>query len=760
MGRVAPSAWADPHVLSVLNNATVNANSSLVQTLYGMKEITVVVNLTGAISGTSPTLEVTLAEVDPGDQTTVIGTSTTTGPLTANGVAIITLRTTRSGTVQVAVTVGGVTPSFAGVYVTLTAKSTTAISAVDPDGNEVSVLADAAGNPGVSMDAYSGSYPDPMSVPDGTLKPAIDGFGNMMTRGPVLTDEQSTRDDFVGASLTTALTGTLNWTNGSAVVTGTGTTFATQVKIGQYIKKTADAEAQYVQVFSVDSDTQITLHDPYTGTTAAATGVVSNWKTDTGTGTSIGVASSLVTLNTGTTSGSQVSLFREVDYGPFTFLSQLSLSQRIANQEFRAGFSDAPSVTPGYAAFFRFNGTNNTLVDCVSQSSAAAADQQVTSITLPEGLTSATQAQYRIDISNSTVTFIIAGDVVARHSLHIPSPYGVMGALLLARNTGAAGSTTAFSSDVLAVQNFNLLQIAANNIGEPIPVKAVDKVSVGTLGALNATASIELDGGLGAGIHIAAGTLIGTVIPEISYNGSTWIQSQFWDPTAQSFAPSLIFTAANPSTARTIVTPPGTGFARVRVSAFTSGTTSCTLRSCQPAPSAVTATVIDGPKASYSASIRALAVAANPTDIFTLTGSATRVVRIKRVVISPIKTTASQVVFLLLKRSTANAGGVSTSPAAVPEDSQDGAATAVPRAYTTNPGALGTLVGNIRSLNIFTPAAATATRAAPYTEVFGGEGMKLPVLRGTGEVFAVNLNGVTMTGGAVSVSIDWTEEPL
>lgn len=757
MGRVAPSAWADPHALPVHQNVTINSAGSMVLPGYGMKEVTVVVNVTGTATGTSPTLTYTLEEVDPGDQATVFGSSASTTALTGTGITDAVLRVSVSGFIKVSWALTGITPSFSGVFATLTAKATTVISALDENGEETSIASDSEGKLRQSLQGYSGSYPQPTSYPNELSEAGVDRFGNLMTRGPVLTDEQSFRDDFVGTSLTSALTGTVNWTNSSTAVTGTGTLFTTEVKIGQYIKKTADASTFFVQVFSIESDTALTLVSVYTGSTAGAASVVSNWADSVGSGGSINVGSSLIALTTGTTNGSTTYIFRHVDYGPFTFLSQISLSQRIANQEFRAGFSDTASTTPGTAAFFRFTGTSNTSVDCVSQSSSAVADQQVTTVSLPEGLTSATQSQYRIDISGNMVTFIVAEDVVARHQLHIPGPYTVMGVILLSTNTGVPASSTNYTTDVVSVQNFDLLQTTATYIGEPLPVISVDTVGNGTLNALNAAATVQLSGQSGAAVQLAAGTLIGTIVPEISISGSAWVQTLFYDTTTQSYLPSITFAAANTSTGRTIVTPSGAGFARVRVSAFTSGTASAIVRASQVQASAILSSPVDGAKYTYSATINALAVPALATDVFTITGSATKTIRVTRVVVSGSKTTASPVLFVLLKR-TANTGGTSTTRTAVPHDSSDVAASAVVRAYTANP-TTGTLVGNIETVAVFIPTATLATYFRSYEWTFGGRpGAQAIVLRGINEVFSVNLNGVTVTGGSLNIQIEWTEE--
>lgn len=155
----------------------------------------------------------------------------------------------------------------------------------------------------------------------------------------------------------------------------------------------------------------------------------------------------------------------------------------------------------------------------------------------------------------------------------------------------------------------------------------------------------------------------------------------------------------------------------------------------------------------YSADSVGLASAATATDIFTITGSATRTIKVTKVTASGRQTTAGQVLIILLKRSTANAGAT-TNETEVPHDSNDAAASATVRSYTANPTP-GTLVGRVASTEILVPAAATAADGGKVVFDFSDAPV---VLRGTGEVLALNLNSVTVTGGSFNCSVMWTEE--
>jgi hypothetical protein len=166
--------------------------------------------------------------------------------------------------------------------------------------------------------------------------------------------------------------------------------------------------------------------------------------------------------------------------------------------------------------------------------------------------------------------------------------------------------------------------------------------------------------------------------------------------------------------------------------------------------------MVDTAKATYSAAAAAFGVATNPTDIFTLTGSASKTIRITRIAVTGTQTTGGMRDVLLIKRSAANTGGTSSTLTAVPHDSTSAAATATARSYTVNPSGLGTTVGTMRAEKV--QISATTGVAGSLIADFGPRYGQAIVLRGTGEVISVNLNGVTSTGNSMTCCIEWTEE--
>jgi hypothetical protein len=165
----------------------------------------------------------------------------------------------------------------------------------------------------------------------------------------------------------------------------------------------------------------------------------------------------------------------------------------------------------------------------------------------------------------------------------------------------------------------------------------------------------------------------------------------------------------------------------------------------------------------YSCAVFNLIPAASATDLFTITGSATRTVRIKRITVSGTRTTHTWTDVILLRRSTSNTGGTSTAPTIASHDLNNAPATAVCRAYTANPTALGTSVGNLRAGNFSMPVAVptNAQGNGPGHRLewlFGENGGQPVVLRGVSQSIAINLNGQTVSGGAFHISVEWTEE--
>jgi hypothetical protein len=183
------------------------------------------------------------------------------------------------------------------------------------------------------------------------------------------------------------------------------------------------------------------------------------------------------------------------------------------------------------------------------------------------------------------------------------------------------------------------------------------------------------------------------------------------------------------------------------------------LAALSPASALDTVYTLHGVAPTYSANIAGLTPAASATDFFTLTGSATKTVKVLSASCWGTSTANAVSSVTALKRSTANTGGTATNPTKTPHDSLNAAATATVAAYTANP-TTGTLVGNLKTGPLTTVAPASTTvspQHGAWTFETPGD-MQSTVLRGTGEVFALNGGGASFSAGAsLNCSVTWIE---
>lgn len=161
-------------------------------------------------------------------------------------------------------------------------------------------------------------------------------------------------------------------------------------------------------------------------------------------------------------------------------------------------------------------------------------------------------------------------------------------------------------------------------------------------------------------------------------------------------------------------------------------------------------------KPTYSASAPQFATAASATDICILNGSATKTVKVRRIMVGLWGSAVVTEPVSIVLRSAANTAGTGAVVAGVSYDSSNSAATAQAESWTANP-TLGTLTGLIADLpdTIGLSSSAGAVPTESYT--FGELGQPI-VLRGTAQGVAVNLSGITIAGGQATCFFEWTEE--
>lgn len=300
----------------------------------------------------------------------------------------------------------------------------------------------------------------------------VDPDGNLNCRAAVLTDEGGYRVNFANASLGISL-GNCTFVNGSTTVTGTFT--APDLHIGDYVKLDADGESAWAQIEVIDSLSQLTLTAPYTGT--SATGATSRTIVApvTGSGDVIAVASGVLTITKGTTSGAVSGVERTCDVLPIGKQTGVTISQRIANQDTVIGLvDDLHPTAPWWYVWFRFTGTTNTVVLCESgfnpSGVPSASEVESQSVTFVAAGTSATSHRYRVEVLQERVRFFIDGLLVKELFKVVPHAYNVMRSVVRCTNTGVPASATTVTVDYDTVKNENRIAIGGFSEQELIRV--------------------------------------------------------------------------------------------------------------------------------------------------------------------------------------------------------------------------------------------------------------------------------------------------
>ena len=177
-----------------------------------------------------------------------------------------------------------------------------------------------------------------------------------------------------------------------------------------------------------------------------------------------------------------------------------------------------------------------------------------------------------VAVTQSTSPWVVAGGLTHNNAAPAANNVGVLPAVAsTAAPTYTTGDQVLLSTDLSG----NLRVSGTFASGALVDL-------VGTLVALNAlntAATINAFGYLAVGGFLAAGTLVGTIVAETSFDGGTTWTGTYFD--IGNKVSSIVFGSANTATSFSIIGSAGASNYRVRVSAFTSGTANCTLRADQ-----------------------------------------------------------------------------------------------------------------------------------------------------------------------------------
>ncbi len=171
-------------------------------------------------------------------------------------------------------------------------------------------------------------------------------------------------------------------------------------------------------------------------------------------------------------------------------------------------------------------------------------------------------------------------------------------------------------------------------------------------------------------------------------------------------------------------------------------------------------------KATYAAAAT-FTPPATPSDLITISGSATKNVRVMSIFFTTTTTAAGSIQLFLAKRSSNTTGGAFVAIPGVPFDSLDAAATANVGHWITSVPTEGTLVGNTNIIRLATPVAIPVTWAG-IVEDAGKELLpwmsnslldKPITLRGVTQVLAVHFSRQALVPGQTHAwRVVWIED--
>jgi hypothetical protein len=181
-----------------------------------------------------------------------------------------------------------------------------------------------------------------------------------------------------------------------------------------------------------------------------------------------------------------------------------------------------------------------------------------------------------------------------------------------------------------------------------------------------------------------------------------------------------------------------------------------TIRPNAPTPPWTSTSDCEPERSTYGFELINFAPAAAATDIVTIQGIASQVVRIRSVKIQCASASAnSTVVVTLIRRTAANTGGTFAAITPTPRDSRDGASGAVVRSYSVNPTALG---AGARMHSDQVLLVANPVNRIQTLFDFCWQQDKAPCLVSASQWLAINLNGVFPAGATLVIDVTYSEE--
>jgi hypothetical protein len=174
---------------------------------------------------------------------------------------------------------------------------------------------------------------------------------------------------------------------------------------------------------------------------------------------------------------------------------------------------------------------------------------------------------------------------------------------------------------------------------------------------------------------------------------------------------------------------------------------------------------LDSTRTYYRASASFTPQPTGAVTVISIQGSATKTVRIVRLMVGGAATALSDTLFQLQRTSALGAGGTTVNPTIAKNDSASVTATAVVAHYTATLKAAGTGVGGpLATMRLFQDTVTTPTVASrEATMLFPERGAAIGqalVLRGTADFIEVqNINAANLaTGSVLDYVVEWVED--
>lgn len=161
----------------------------------------------------------------------------------------------------------------------------------------------------------------------------------------------------------------------------------------------------------------------------------------------------------------------------------------------------------------------------------------------------------------------------------------------------------------------------------------------------------------------------------------------------------------------------------------------------------------------FSASVSGFAAASTATDVACLTGSASRVVRLQRVLVTGSAASTIAIPVSLFLRTAADSAGTAVVMTPFSMDTNNTSTVSNVQYFTANPTINDTLQAQVDVAQILLPTTTTSAYGITpfdYSVALNSQG---PVLRGTGQQLCVNFNKTSPSTSLVNINFRWTEFP-